>query len=682
MSNRLASETSPYLLQHAENPVDWFPWGDEAFEKARAEDKPIFLSVGYSACHWCHVMEHESFEDEQTAALMNEHFISIKVDREERPDVDAIYMGAVLALMGNGGWPMSLFLTPDALPFWGGAYFPRKRQQGMPSFLEVLAHISNLWETRRNDVLQAGSNLTDALRQQAACEGGAGSEPLDDGAFAPALRLVTEAFDQTNGGWGDAPKFPQPALVEFLLRRHHATADAGLLAMATRALDAMMRGGINDQLGGGFHRYSTDAVWLVPHFEKMLYDNAQLARLYLHAWQVTGDEAYRRVATETLDYVAREMLDGDGGFYSAQDADSEGEEGRFFVWTSEQITEALAGLPGDAAAAAELFSAAYGVTAGGNFEGKSILFVARTADELASETDMAVCDVESRLQAAREVLLAARETRVKPGRDDKVLAGWNGLMLGAFAEAARVLERDDYRQIAERCAEFLLTSMQDADGRMLRTWKNGEAKLNGYLEDHANVADGLLELYQTTFDARWFDASRMLADAILEHFADPTGGFFDTSDDHEALLIRPKGLQDGAMPSGGAVAAGVLLRLSRFTGEARYAEAARGALGQVRRDMELVPLGFAHWLSMLDLALGHCQELAIVGDDREPLLRVARTGYRPNLVVAAGSGHDDGIALLESRDAVGGRAAAYVCRQSACELPVTSAEELQALLEA
>ena len=469
------------------------------------------------------------------------------------------------------------------------------------------------------------------------------------------------------------------------MRRHHATADQRVLEMVTRTLDAMMRGGIYDQLGGGFHRYSTDEMWLVPHFEKMLYDNAQLARLYLHAWQVTSDEAYRRVATETLDYLAREMLDPAGGFYSSQDADSEGGEGRFFVWTPTQIRAALGGASDDPDRDADLFNSAYGVSDRGNFEGANILFVARAGAEIAAERGLRSADVEVRLADTRRVLLAARASRVKPGVDDKVLCGWNGLALAAFAEAARVLDRDDYLAIAERNADFVLANMRSERGRMLRTWKGGRAGLNGYLEDYAHVADGLLELYRTTFDPRWFAAARELADSILEHFVDSAGGFFDTSDDHEALIVRPKGLEDGAVPSGGAMAAGVLLRLAHLTGEGRYADAGEAALRSAQPMMVRTPLGVAHWLAGLDFALAPVREIAVVGDGAESLVAVLQTGYRPNVVVAARGAEESGgdvsaIALLDGRVAVGGRATAYVCERQTCGLPVTTRSKLEAIL--
>ena len=700
MANRLISETSPYLRQHAENPVDWYPWGEEAFEKARAEDKPIFLSVGYSACHWCHVMEHESFEDEATAALLGEHFVAVKVDREERPDVDAIYMDAVQALTGRGGWPMSVFLTPDAVPFYGGTYFPPESRYGMPSFTEVLTQLASIWSTRRDEVIEAAASLKGALEQEAATGMQRTGQAPEREVLDRALQGLFRAFDRAHGGWGPAPKFPQPAVAEFVLRRYRATGDERIGEMATRTLDAMMRGGIYDQLGGGFHRYATDEKWLVPHFEKMLYDNAQLARVYLHAWQLTGDERYRYVVTGTLDYVAREMLDPAGGFYSAQDADTEGVEGRFFVWSLAEVREVLAGaqaggdspVEADVDADAELFVSVYGVTQAGNFEGASILSVERTPAEVAADAGLPVAEVADRLAHARAALFDAREVRVRPALDDKVLAGWNGLALAAFAEAARVLGRDDYRAIAERNAEFLLAEMRTAEGRMLRTWQGGSAKLNGYLEDYAHCAEGLLELYQTTFDTRWFAHARELVDAVLEYFVDPGGGFFDTSDDHESLIVRPKTVQDGAMPSGGAVAADVCIRLTAYTGERVYADAADSALAQMAGAMEQAPLGFSRWLAALDLALAPPATLAIVGEDPQAMLDVVRAGFRPDLLVgAAWTAEQAGtLDLFEGREqhaddpiraGAAGGAVAYFCRRGTCERAATTAAELAELLD-
>jgi len=675
VANRLASETSPYLLQHAENPVDWYAWGAEAFEAARAQDKPVFLSVGYSACHWCHVMEHESFENEATAALMNRHFISVKVDREERPDVDAIYMLAVQAMTEHGGWPMSVFLTPEGEPFYGGTYFPDQPRHGLPSFAQLLERIAELWQTQRSDLVDSGNRLSAALVQNFGSSSATALTAADASILDVAMKRLTRTFDSTNGGWGGAPKFPQPTVIEFVLRRHLATGDASLLDMATSSLDAMAHGGIYDQLGGGFHRYAVDDIWLVPHFEKMLYDNAQLARVYLHAWQVTGKPLYRRIVEETLDYVAREMREPSGGFYSAQDADSEGEEGRFFVWTPVEIVEAT----GDAS----LLMAAYGVTQRGNFEGKNILHVAKSTEDLARESGIEVDDIEARMRRASELLLTARGTRVRPSTDDKVLTGWNGLMLTSFAEAARVLDREDYLSVAETNAEFVLSQLRGSGGRLLRTWKGGDAKLNGYLEDYALYAEGLLELYQTTFDPAWFDAVVKFADLIVTHFADPASGFFDTSDDHEQLLFRPKETQDGAMPSGGSVAAMVLAKLGAFTGDTGYSDVAEAALASMRAEMSQAPLGFASWLSALDFVLSEPSELAIVGADSLPMLRLVRSTYRPNLIVAAKAGDDDSsVPLLTDRDAVDGATTAYLCRHFACERPVTSADDLAALLHA
>ncbi|PKQ16944.1 MAG: thioredoxin domain-containing protein [Actinobacteria bacterium HGW-Actinobacteria-7] len=680
MPNRLASETSPYLRQHANNPVDWFPWGDEAFEKARREDKPVFLSVGYSACHWCHVMAHESFEDEATAKLMNGHFVAVKVDREERPDVDAIYMKAVQAMTEHGGWPMSVFLTPDREPFYGGTYYPDTPRHGMPSFTQVLERITELWQTQRDEVVGAGARLSAVLAQHRAAAGTSGAPPSRD-VLDSAVRGLRRTFDRRYGGWGGAPKFPQPAVLEFLLRRHLATGDTSILMMVTQTLDAMARGGIYDQLGGGFHRYATDAIWLVPHFEKMLYDNAQLARVYLHAWQVTGDTFYRRIAEETLDYVAREMLDAHGGFYSAQDADSEGEEGRFFVWRPDEIVAALHGHSADPEGDAQLLMSTYGVTERGNFEGANILYAAKSIAGAGPESARESGDVETRMRVTRATLLEARNRRVKPGTDDKVLVGWNGLMLTAFAEASRALGREDYLNIAEMNAEFVLSQMRDPHGRLRRTWKDDQPRLNGYLEDYAHYAEGLLELYQSTFDPAWFDAAAGLADEILAHFSDPAGGFFDTSDDHEELLFRPKETQDGAMPSGGSVAAMVLAKLGEYTGESRYSEAALAAVAGMGEQMAQAPLGFAAWLSALDFIVSPPSELAIVGPDPLPMLALVRVTYRPNLVVAAKARDEaSGISLFEGRDSIGGSTTAYLCRHFACERPVTTPAELGDLL--
>jgi uncharacterized protein YyaL (SSP411 family) len=741
MSNRLANETSPYLLQHADNPVDWYPWGEEALAKAKAEDKPIFLSIGYSACHWCHVMAHESFEDEGVAAILNEHFVSIKVDREERPDLDRIYMNAVQAMTGSGGWPMSVFLTPEGQPFYGGTYFPPTPRYGMPSFSQVLTAVADGWQNRRQELIVSGQRLVAALEQQNTIGGSVGdgstelaevlgpTEDLNPATVESAFRYLLKRFDRVHGGWGDGPKFPQPMALEFLLRYHHLTSAPRALQMVSQTLQAMARGGMYDQLGGGFHRYSVDDHWLVPHFEKMLYDNAQLARLYLHAWQVIGDPFYRVITEEILDYVAREMTDATGGFYSTQDADSEGEEGKFFIWTPAEIREVLGqspsitlfdpstGLrtgPSPNGAEAEAFIAAYGVTEAGNFEGRNILELVGGMDQRAE------------LAEARQKLFAAREQRMHLGRDEKVLTSWNGLMLAAFAEAARALNRDDYRQVAERNADFLLRALCNAKGgstglttsRLWHTWKAGSigdsrptvAKINGYLEDYTHLIEGLLELYQTTFDPRWYQAARELAEGMIEHFSAPDGGFFDTSDDHETLITRPRELQDNALPSGNAMAALVLLRLAGLAVEPRYAELAQAALGPMQPLLARYPLGFAQWLIALDYALSHPREVAIVGApeaaDTRALLEVCTAGYRPHQIVALGivrrrspdrggegSVRDPGptedgdlgpteeIPLLQDRSPIEGRATAYVCVDLTCRAPVTDPEALKALLK-
>ncbi|MBI4671873.1 MAG: thioredoxin domain-containing protein [Chloroflexi bacterium] len=696
-TNRLIRETSPYLLKHAHNPVDWFSWSREALDKARREDKPIFLSIGYASCHWCSVMESESFVDEPTARFMNEHFVNIKVDREERPDLDSIYMSAVVAMTGGGGWPMSVFLTPDGKPFYGGTYFPKTRRHGLPVFMDVLQGIAKAWETQRADIEHNGAQL-----QQALAEGGvprgAPEIPLTPETLELALNNLVRVFDSENGGWGGAPKFPQPMTLEFLIRIYTATHDELLLKMITLSLDKMARGGIYDQLGGGFHRYATDEIWLVPHFERMTYDNAQLARVYLHAYQITGDEFYKRISTEILDYVVREMTDANGGFYSSQDADSEGHAGKFFVWTPEEIRSVLGGSASGLlivsrsksdANEAQLVMDAFGVTANGNFEGKNILHRPRDVDVLAAMHNTTVEDVERRVEAARQKLFNARERRVKPARDEKILTGWNGLMLAAFAEAARVLGSNQspvnsnrYADVAKRNADFLLANLRDGDGRLKRSYKDGQARLNGYLEDYANLAEGLLALYETTFDEKYWVAARELADKILEHFTDPRGGFFDTSDDHENLVVRPKDVQDNATPSGSAMAVMVLAKLAAYTGDARYADAVESVMAPLQPALAQAPTAFAWRLCALDFVLTPPQEIALVGDDANALLDVVFDVYRPNVVVAYGQGGGkSAIPLLHDRALMEGKATAYVCQHFACQLPVTDPSALQAQLE-
>ncbi len=675
MPNRLLSEASPYLLQHASNPVDWYPWGEEALRRARAGDKPIFLSIGYAACHWCHVMEHESFEDPAVAAVMNEHFVNIKVDREERPDLDQIYMAAVVAMTGHGGWPMSVFLTPEGVPFYGGTYFPPVSRHGMPAFVDLLRAIADAWRNRRDEITRSGTGLINHIQQQSAQ---AAVASLNAAALDAAYRALERQFDLAHGGWGGAPKFPQPMTLEFLLRTHLRTTERSALAMAESTLTKMAHGGIYDHLGGGFHRYATDAIWLVPHFEKMLYDNAQLARVSVHAWQVTRNPLFRRVAEETLDYVLREMTDASGGFYSSQDADSEGVEGKFFVWTAEEIHEVL----GDEAA---LFADAYGVTEHGNFEERNVLRAAQDLQTLAERYGVARDGIEARLASARRALFVRREKRARPGLDDKVLVAWNGLALAALAEAARVFGRSDYRDAAEANAAFMLREMQAPEGRLLRSWRRGRARLNAYLEDYANFIEGLLALYETTFNPGWFVEARRLANEMIAHFRDPAGGFFDTSNDHETLVVRPKDLQDNATPSGNAMAATVLLRLAALTGESRYRDIAEEALRLVQPLAGTYPTAFAQWLCALDFALSRPKEIAIIGDPAGPetraLLEVVGRSYRPNQVLALERpGEVPSVPLLEGRTPVNGHATVFVCEHFACRLPVTEPEELASLL--
>ncbi|MCI0397983.1 MAG: thioredoxin domain-containing protein [Chloroflexi bacterium] len=677
MSNRLANETSPYLLQHAGNPVAWYPWGEEALRKAREENKPILLSIGYAACHWCHVMAHESFEDAETAAFMNEHFVNVKVDREERPDLDSIYMNAVVAMTGQGGWPMTVVLTPDGEPFFGGTYFPRTPRYGMPSFKQVLGQLARAWQERREEIAENATQVSQHLSRLATLEGQANT--LSEGLFQRALAVLERNFDGRKGGFGRAPKFPQAMAIEFLLRRHQQSGDQQALPMAELTLEQMAYGGMYDQVGGGFARYSTDDEWLVPHFEKMLYDNGLLARAYLHAWRVTGRPLYRRIVEETLDWMLREMRHPDGGFYSSLDADSEGEEGRFYVWEPAEIRQIL----GDEA---RLFMDYYGVSEGGNWEGKNILHVSRSLEEVAGASGLGEAEAREKLAAARQKMYAARARRVWPGLDDKVLTAWNGLALAALAEAGRDLDRPDYTQAAVQNAEFLYQTMRQADGRLRRTWKAGvEARYNAYLEDYAYLADALLALYQNTFEERWFRWAGELTGIMMAHFQDEAnGGFFDTSDDHEALIYRPKDLQDNATPSGNAMAAYVLLQLSLYTGNGDYWDVAEKMVSALYGAMAQYPTGFAHWLCAATFILGRPREVAIAGDpaaaDTAALVDTVFAAYRPHLVVAVG---DDGthIPLLAGRERRNGRATAYVCYRFACQAPVTTAEELAEQLE-
>ena len=675
MPNRLINETSPYLLQHAHNPVDWYPWGPEALERAKAEDRPILLSVGYSACHWCHVMERESFEDRRIAELMNESFVCIKVDREERPDVDSIYMSAVQAMTGSGGWPMTVFLTPDGKPFYGGTYFPPDDRGGLPGFPKVIRAVVNAYGQNRSDLLLNTDKLLERMRQ--ASSGARSLDPLTADLLRQAYSGVSGQFDDRYGGMGMQPKFPQPMTYEFLLRHHLRTGDSQPLEMVELTLERMAKGGIYDQIGGGFHRYSTDTFWLVPHFEKMLYDNALLARLYLHAYQVTGKPMYRRVVEETLDYLTREMLAPEGGFYSAQDADSEGVEGKFFVWLPEEILEVLGKADG------EVVNRYLGVTRQGNFEGKSILNVAQESDGLAQQLGMSEDELADVLERSRARLLEARDHRVRPERDDKVLTAWNALALSAFAEAAVVLESDDLRAVARRNAAFLLDNLVQ-DGRVLRTYQDGHAKLNGYLEDYAYLIDGLLCLHEATLESRWLQEAIRLGEGMVELFwDDPSGQFYDTGRDHEEMVIRPRDISDNATPSGSSMAANVLLRLAVITGDSEYERRAVTALRNARELIERFPTGAGHWLCSLDFYLTPTREIAIVGDgggrETQALVSEVYRHFVPNRVLVGGSDGDVALSrlpLLEGRGGIDARPTAYVCQNYVCSLPVTEPEEL------
>jgi uncharacterized protein YyaL (SSP411 family) len=666
MANRLAQETSPYLLQHRENPVDWYPWGEEALARARDDDRPILLSVGYSACHWCHVMAHESFEDPETAAYMNEHFVNVKVDREERPDVDALYMEAVQAISGQGGWPMTVFLDPEGVPFYGGTYFPPDDSRGMPSFRMVMEAVVDAFESKRDEIEQRAPQM----RARLAAIGQV--EPADSPQAAmldEAIERLRMAADGARGGFGGAPKFPPASAIELLLAR-------GETEIPELTLDAMMAGGIYDQIGGGFARYSVDAAWQVPHFEKMLYDNALLARAYLHGWQVLGHERYRRVCEETLDWALREMRGPEGGFYSALDADSEGEEGRFYVWTPEEIRAML----GDPSSETVSFSPEqveglmqfFGVSEGGNFEGRNILNLAIGADATAPEG----------LDEMRRALYEARAKRVWPGLDDKRLTSWNALMIAALAEAGAVLGREDYLEAARACADFVWTEMRDSEGALLRTYKDGRAHLKAYLEDHAFLLEALLTLYEASFETLWFERARELADTLLARFADgERGGFFSTADDHESLVARRKEIGDHPIPSGNSAAAFGLLRLTALAGERTYEQAAEGVFRLFADSAGRHPEAFAHLLGAIDFQLSPTKEVALVGEDLAELAAVIRAEHRPHMVLAGGLPGTETPALLANRPTVNGLSTAYVCESFSCRQPVTDPSALRKMLD-
>jgi uncharacterized protein YyaL (SSP411 family) len=677
--NQLIHETSPYLKQHAHNPVDWFAWGQEALERARRLDRPIFLSIGYSACHWCHVMERESFENEDVARILNEHFVSIKVDREERPDLDQIYMTAVQLMTGQGGWPMSMFLTPDLEPFYGGTYFPPEDRYGRPGFKSLLLALVEAWRERRGEIARVAGQRTEQLRVAGKVEPGTGE--LDAGLIRGAVVRLGNAFDPVHGGFGSAPKFPHPMDLRLLLRAWKRFGDDGALEMVRATLDNMARGGIFDQLGGGFHRYSTDARWLAPHFEKMLYDNALLTVTYLEAYQATGDSSYRRVVAETLNYVLREMTSPEGAFYSTQDADSEGEEGKFFVWSVREVEEVLGKED------AETFNYVYDVTTDGNWEGKNILHRQKTDGQDARLLHLEEGALRDLLARAKRKVFEAREKRVKPGRDEKVLTAWNGLMLDALAQAGAVLEEPKYLAAAARASEYLLGKMRGSDGRLLRTaGAGGEAKLNGYLEDYSFVINALASLYEATFEVRWIIAALDLTRVMIDQFWDPEeGGFFYTGRDHERLIVRNKDPQDNAIPSGNSVAVTALLRLAELTGREDLRDQAVQSLQLFRGLMAEHPMAAGQMLMALDFHLGPAQEFVVVGDpakeETRRVLRAIRSGYRPNKVVALKTDNEAEreVPLLRGKMAAGG-VTTYVCENLACQAPVVGAEAVEKIM--
>ena len=669
MPNRLQWESSPYLLQHAENPVDWYPWGSEAFARAKAEDKPVLLSIGYSACHWCHVMAHESFENESIASLMNEHFINIKVDREERPDVDHVYMSAVQTMVGGGGWPLTVFLTPDGKPFYGGTYFPAGDGLGMPGFPRILKAVSEAYRTRRADVKKTVANLEEALSTIRV--------KTDDRAQL-TVSLLDQAYhnlipyiDRQNGGFGTMPKFPQPHLLEFILRYHLRTGDAEALDIVEETLQKMACGGIYDQLGGGFHRYSTDAVWLVPHFEKMLYDNALLSALYLHAFQITGNVLYSSVVQETLDYVLAEMTAPSGGFFSSEDADSEGAEGKYYVWSEQEIDEVLG------PKLSSLVKQYYHVTTKGNFEGANILY--RSGDDRVADP--------VKIEKARRMLLQKRRTRIRQGKDDKILSGWNGLMIVAMAEAGCALERKDYLDAAVACGTFI-DSMMTIDGVLMHSWKEGRCTVNGYLQDYAFVIAAYLALHKTTLDFIWLARALNLAESLVQQFWDE-GTLYDAGNKHDRLFIRSRQLNDDAMPAGISSAVMVLMQIAGLTSEERYRTIAVQLLGEVSQKAVDMPLGFAWWLCGLDFYLAETLEIAVIGSlHNRQTQELARSLFRywlPNAIVAAydpSRGYEiDQVPVLAHKTPVDDRTTLYLCKGRTCMEPLTEPESVSEVLK-
>ena len=679
-TNRLSRETSPYLLQHAHNPVDWYPWGEEAFEKAKSENKPILLSIGYSACHWCHVMEHESFENEQIAALMNELFVNIKVDREERPDLDEIYMNAVQMLTGRGGWPMTMFLTPDRKPFYGGTYFPPEDRQGMPGFPRILTAVSQAYRERSQDVEKSVSEILTALQRMAQSQ--EISKSFSPSILADSAGQVARAYDADNGGLGQAPKFPNAGVYELFLRYYFRSKNERFLEMGVHTLTKMAQGGIYDHLGGGFHRYSVDAKWLVPHFEKMLYDNAQIVRIYAHAYTIRGEPLFKSVIEETVGYLLREMFHPQGGFYSTQDADSEGEEGKFFVWTSDDINRLLGEADG------EIFCRMYDVGEPGNFDGKSILHPILTVDQASKFFGKEPSEIQALVGNAKRKLFVEREKRIKPFRDEKIITAWNGLMLSGLAEAIKIIDNPAALDAARETVEFIFKKLF-RDDFLLHSYKDGQAKLLGFLDDYAFLGVGLLDLYEVVFERSYLDRTIQLTDIMLREFWDERdGGFFFTGKSHEQLISRAKPIFDASIPSGNAMATQLLVRLHHFTGKEYYRASAEKILRSYYDAMESQPFGFAHMLCALDLYLEGAKEIVIIGNPAEAgvreLLGEINSIYLPNKIIQTvrpGTPLSEISPLLQGKTAVDGQPTAYVCENFTCSAPVTSAAELRALLK-
>jgi len=664
MPNHLQTEISPYLLQHANNPVDWFPWGPEALQKAHIENKPIFLSIGYAACHWCHVMEHESFENLRTAAILNQFFVSIKVDREERPDLDMIYMLAVQNLTGQGGWPLNVFLTPDLKPFYGGTYFPPVPKYGMPAFPDLLAALADSWRKEPEKIASISGQLADQIASEAYWKGQDGPAVLTPGSLESAAAKLLSTYDWDNGGWGSAPKFPAPMAIEFLLSQA-SRGNSESLRAAVHALDAMSRGGLFDVVGGGFHRYSTDESWLVPHFEKMLYDNAQLAQVYLHAYKVTGEPRFRDITERTLDFILRELTDAQGGFYSSLDADSEGEEGKFYLWTGEELVRVLG------EADFNRLGHVYDISTGGNFEGKIILQRKFNSPEalIHSGPD------HQQLSTLQQALFARRAERVRPATDTKVLTGWNGLALKVLSEAGISLKRQDYLAAAQRNASFILTSLFSG-GSLGRSWRNGVRKHNAILEDYASLILGLLALYQADFNLHWYQKAEELTCQMIELFRDSTGGFYLTRSDQTDLVTRPKDLQDNATPSANALAMHALLSMAAFSGSSEWSTLAEVTLQQLQETIVRYPGSFPYWLQALDFAVGPVNQVALAANDLADTAQVSAhffRQYHPRSILAASGLHvgANSPEILQNRPPLDGKLTAYICHGFVCDLPLT-----------